>query len=59
MSQDIFLEGTLTVVQFRQCKLPKNKKSQVLKYDKIDIYSTHPDPITNSEKTNPEFSLFF
>ena len=55
MSQDIFLEGTLTVVQFRQCKLPKNKKSQVLKYDKIDIYSTHPDPITNSEKTNPDF----
>ena len=30
MSQDNFLGGTLTVGQFRQCKLPKNKKSQVL-----------------------------
>ena len=38
MSQDNFLGGTLTVGQFRQCKLPKNKKSQALNYDKVHIF---------------------
>ena len=37
MSQDIFLGGTLTVGQFRQCKLPKNKESHILRYDHVDI----------------------